>query len=123
MEKGNHVDVWKGTHKGKTGVIIKIHRVYVSIRFLDGSEGKTLPSSVRIINHATVPIVEVEQEERVPHHVYDRTHDLERFRDMSIEVITEMMAQGMALSDHTELELEQELIVLKRRIQDIRRRR
>jgi hypothetical protein len=108
VQIGNPVEVWKGTHKGKAGMVIKMHRVYISIRFSDGSsEGKTLPSSVKVIDQSTIPIVEEEQEAKTKHDVPDRTRDLESFRAKSIALITEMMAQGMALSDHSDQELEQ----------------
>jgi hypothetical protein len=119
VQIGNHVEVWKGTHKGKGGMVIKMHRVYISIRFSDGSEGKTLPSLVKVIDQPTIPIIEEEPVTKTTHDVHDRMRDLETFRVKSIALITEMMAQGMALSDLSDQELEQELIALKLRIREI----
>ena len=48
LKIGTDIEVLKGKHKGKTGVIEKIHAVYVTILFENGSSGRTLPSSLKV---------------------------------------------------------------------------
>ncbi len=107
VEVGDQVKVFKGTHQLKSGVIVKVHRVCVSIRFNDGSKGKTLPSSLRI----TTPIVE-----SVPNAEESRNNaaqgssspgNLEDYRSTSVDVLTELLAQGLALSDQPDEQLSQ----------------
>ncbi len=121
VEVGDQVEVFKGTHQLKSGMIVKAHRVCASIRFNDGSKGKTLPSSLRI----TTPIVE-----SVPNAEESRNNaaqgssspgNLEEYRSISVDVLTELLAQGLALSEQHDEQLSQRMNNLRGRVLEIRR--
>jgi hypothetical protein len=120
VERGDHVRAFKGAHQGKFGVIEKVHRVFVSIRFSDGSHGKTLPSFVTI----TVPSVEVIEEDKEEDTAFlRRSRNLEEYRSTSVEMLAEMLAQGLALSNRSEEDLKKELNALQVRVGEIRQGR
>jgi hypothetical protein len=56
IEKGDYVKVIKGIHNKKSGEVIKVHRVFISIRFKDGNEGGTIPDFLKIIKKPTEPV-------------------------------------------------------------------
>ena len=121
MEIGQQVEVQQGKHQGKIGVIITIHKVYITIRFNNGKEGRTLPSSVRVISNPTTPIVE--DEETIPVVIESPARDVEEYRVMTVAMLTELLAQGLALSKHSDEQLGQELRSMQVRIQELRRNR
>lgn len=111
VERGDHVTVLKGTHKNKTGVVTKVHRVMVSIRFSDGDLGRTLPSSLKIIAIPSVDTVASSP---------SLFGDLEKYRALSVEVLAEMLAQGLALSDKSEEATTGVNTFLRARVKEIR---
>ena len=121
METGQQVEVQKGKHQGKVGVIVTVHKVYIiTIRFTNGKEGRTLPSSVRVISNSTrTPIVE--DEETIPIVIESPARDTEEYRVMTVAMLTELLAQGLALSKHSDEQLEQELKSMQVRIRELRR--
>ena len=123
VEKGDVVTVMKGTHKGKTGKVTKILRVFINIQFEHGSAGRTLPSSVKM----NKPEIEASDKEVGKKHIEVTVNErsdnaLENYRELSVAVLTEMLAQGMALSGkQSEKQLEIEMKTLFDRIKEIRR--
>jgi hypothetical protein len=114
IEKGDHVHVFKGTHKRKDGVVTKVHKVFISIRFTDDSDGKTLPSSVNIMDKSILTAVPVKAERNIISNALEYQH-------MSVSVLTELLAQGMAISEsRSEKQLAKEMTALHARIREIR---
>ena len=94
LKIGTDIEVLKGKHKGKTGVIEKIHAVYVTILFENGSSGRTLPSSLK------VTVVPFESTEAVRDF-----EGIDAYRSLSIELMTTMIAQGLSLAENPDDEL------------------
>ena len=124
IEKRDYITVLKGTHKIKTGTVTKMLRVFITIQFDDESTGRTLPSSVKIMSKPEIAMSDEELEKK-PSEVLvtEKTDDaLEKYRVMSVAVLTEMLAQGMALSgQQPEKQLARDMMTLHERIKEIRR--
>ena len=101
LKIGTDVEVLKGKHKGKTGVIEKIHAVYVTILFENG----TLPSSLK------VTVVPFESTEAVRDF-----EGIDAYRSLSIELMTTMIAQGLSLTENLDDGLEKVINHLKNRL-------
>jgi len=105
LDVGADVEVLKGKHKGKTGVIEKIHAVYVTILFVNGTSGRTLPSSIKI----TVATLSSPKAER-------DFEGVDAYRVLSIDLMTSLIVQGISLTEDPETELEQVINLLKYRL-------
>ena len=125
VERGDNVTVLKGTHRNKTGIVMKVLRVFVNIQFDDGTKGRTLPSSIKIMEKPKDAVSDDELENpSADIMVNGKTDDavLENYRVMSVAMLTEMLAQGMALlGQQSEKQLAREMLNLQERIQEIRR--
>ena len=125
VERGDNVTVLKGTHRDKTGIVTKVLRVFVNIQFDDGTKGRTLPSSIKIMEKPKDAVSDDELENpSADIMVNGKTDDavLENYRVMSVAMLTEMLAQGMALlGQQSEKQLAREMLNLQERIQEIRR--
>ena len=125
IERGDYVTVLKGTHRNKTGTVTKVLRVlFVNIQFDDESTGRTLPSSIKIMRKPEVAVSDDELEKKPSEvMVTGKTDDaLDNYRVMSVAMLTEMLAQGMArLGQQSEKQLAKDMLNLQEHIKEIRR--
>ena len=116
------LEALKGTHRGKSGVVEKINRVHVFISFVDGSKERTPPSSLKVIGPVAgrfSSVTEPREKTSGPKPNLVDSRNLDNFRSLSIDLITEMLAQGLSLSKYANKELKSTFKNLEAQVQGI----